>query len=121
MLGVVLGREVRAYPFAVGATESAINDELAGTPLLIAFGADGVTGLAYDRRVDGQTLSFELAPDGSGLVDAETGSTWNLLMGVATTGPLVDSQLQRVRATRSFWFGWSDFYTQTTVYGLPSS
>lgn len=129
VLGVALDGEARAYPFALAVGQPVINDALAGRPLLVFFAPDGVTGLAYDRRIAGRTLTFQRSPAGatptsasSGsatLVDAETGSTWDPLTGLATQGPLRDSQLQRITALRSFWFGWSDFYTRTTIYQAP--
>ena len=118
VLGVVVGDQVRAYPFALD--QRVINDVLGDAPLLVAFGADGVTGLAFDRRAGGRTLRFEGADAGASfdLVDLETGSGWVLLSGEAVSGPLVGAMLTRLPAVRSFWFGWSDFYTQTTVYGV---
>ena len=54
------------------------------------------------------------------MVDLETGSRWNRLSGEAIDGPLSGTTLTRVPATNSFWFGWRDFYPQTTVYGLDA-
>jgi hypothetical protein len=36
----------------------------------------------------------------------------------AIAGPLVGQQLQRLKSTIVFWFGWKDFYPETHVYGV---
>ena len=51
------------------------------------------------------------------LTDAETGSTWDGLAGRAVAGPLAGEQLEWVKSTASFWFGWKDWYPETRVYG----
>ena len=83
------------------------------------FNADSATGVAFDRQLAGQTLTFSLAdPAALTLTDAETGSTWEGLTGLAIDGPLAGEQLVRVKSTAAFWFGWKDSYPETGVYGL---
>ena len=121
VVGVVIGREARAYPFDTGLTQGVINDTLAGVPVLAAFGPDGQTGVLFDRRPDGRTLTFRVdASSGLEMVDTETGSRWHRLTGKALSGPQRGAQLTRVPATTSFWFGWRDFYPHTSVYGLDA-
>jgi hypothetical protein len=52
------------------------------------------------------------------VTDAETGSTWQGLIGLAIEGPLAGAQLERLKSTSSFWFGWKDWYPDTRVYGV---
>jgi len=78
----------------------------------VAAGDDvGATGV-FVPVVDGQTLTFSATDDG--FVDAETGSTWNVL-GRATDGPLVGAELEAVPHVDTFWFAWSAFQPDSAV------
>ncbi len=78
----------------------------------IAAGADiGSTGV-FVAVVDGASLTF--AASGDGFVDAETGSTWNLL-GEATDGPLAGAMLEAVDHVDTFWFAWSAFRPDSAI------
>jgi hypothetical protein len=120
VVGAVVGSSPRAYPLALGAEFSVVNDLLEDVPLLAVFAPDGLTGLLYDRRVDGRALTFRDAGPQAALelIDQETESRWNRLTGEATAGPLRGTVLQRIPATTSFWFGWRDFFPRTTVFGV---
>jgi hypothetical protein len=121
VVGVVLGDVARAYPFRLLNDEQVVNDELNGQPLLVVFDPESATGAVYRRDVNGQVLTFKLETDGGvdsiRLVDEETGTIWSAFTGEGLEGPLAGTQLERVRSTSSFWFGWKDFFPSTSVYG----
>ena len=118
VVGVALGDESVAYPWSVLNLEPVVNDVLSGTPLLVVFGKDTATGVVFERELNGQVLTFSPGdPDTLMLTDAETGSTWDGLAGRAVAGPLAGEQLEWVKSTASFWFGWKDWYPETRVYG----
>jgi hypothetical protein len=118
VVGVALGDEAVAYPFSVLSFEPVVNDVVSGTPVLVVFSEDTGTGVVFDREVEGQTLTFSLSnSEALTLTDAETGSTWEGLTGLANDGPLAGEELTRVRSTASFWFGWKDWYPKTRAYG----
>jgi len=73
------------------------------------------SGIAYDRRVAGETLTFSPAGNDE-FTDAETGSTWSLL-GLALDGPLAGEQLDVVTHRNEFWFAWAAFFSDAPVYG----
>ena len=54
------------------------------------------------------------APGGWDLQDAFDPRNIVTLM----SGPLAGKSLERLKSTRSFWFGWKDFYPATAVYGI---
>jgi hypothetical protein len=124
VVGVILGDAARAYPFSQLNDEPVVNDELNGQPLLVVFDPGSATGAVFGRDVDGQTLTFELETagglDDARLVDVETGTIWSAFTGEALEGPLAGTELQRLRSTSSFWFGWKDFYPDTEVYGVDN-
>ena len=77
------------------------------------------TAVAFDRSVEGRSLSFavEAAVQGDLLVaDAGTGTIWSGLTGRALSGPLAGTEPRQLPATYAFWFAWSDFYTQTELF-----
>ncbi len=131
VVGVSAGGTDKAYPFAVISEELAVNDEVGGVPVAVLWGGDTAdaldalviadaaaigTGIAFDRRVDGRTLTFTSAGDDL-FTDAETGSTWTLL-GKAVEGPLSGEQLDLVQHRNEFWFAWAAFFPDAPVHGL---
>ncbi|NOH10947.1 MAG: DUF3179 domain-containing protein [Chloroflexi bacterium] len=117
VIGVENDGDTKAYPFGVLNDEPVVNDTLGETPVLVVFDADTGSGVAFSRIVDGETLTFDLSGN-LGLVDQETGTSWDGLTGEALEGPLAGSQLERIKSTHSFWFGWKDLHPTTGVYGL---
>lgn len=67
----------------------------------IARSQDVGTATAFDRRLDGRTLSFEAAGEGR-FRDRETASTWDIT-GRAVAGELRGERLELV-ADQQFWF-----------------
>jgi hypothetical protein len=60
----------------------------------------------------GQALTF--AAEGSGFVDDETGSTWNVF-GKAIGGPLEGTELEPVPHLDTFWFAWFSYNPGTVL------
>ena len=119
VLGVREGGDAVAFPFGLleeRGTATTVNDQVGATPILVTYWTPGRTARAFDRRLDGQTLSFGVAdPNVPTFTDAETGSTWNAL-GEATTGPLAGKQLtQFADAYTLFWFAWSVYHPETRL------
>lgn len=117
IVGVELPDATIAYPFGVLNNEPIINDTVGGTPLLVTFDADSSGTAVYARTVNDQTLTFALGDAPNTLVDAETGSVWDMFSGTAVSGELEGTQLEPIKNTRSFWFGWKDWHPETLVYG----
>ncbi len=88
-------------------TSSALGDQV------IALAEDvGATGV-FNPVVDGQKLTF--TRDGDNFVDAETGTTWNIL-GQATDGDLAGTQLEPIVHGDHFWFSWAAFRPETVIF-----
>jgi hypothetical protein len=66
----------------------------------------------FDRRLPDGTL-VELAADDAGFFDA-SGTRWNIA-GIATSGPLEGTQLERVPHLDTFWFAWSTYRPGTEL------
>jgi hypothetical protein len=120
VLGVSLGGEDAAYPFGVLeqlGTLAAINEDLGGHPILVAWEGNSETARAFDRTAGGQTLTFSVDQSATfTFVDTETGSQWNLL-GEAIAGPLQGSQLEPIANSYTiYWFAWAVYHSSTRVY-----
>ncbi|MGI9647583.1 MAG: DUF3179 domain-containing protein [Acidimicrobiia bacterium] len=129
VVNVTLGDTAKAYPFSVIAASPAINDTVAGSDIVVLWGGDtadaldageivlaeGIgTGIAFNRAVGDQVLTFTAVGDGA-FVDDETGSVWDL-NGTALTGPLAGTQLEPVVHGNEFWFAWAAFNPEAEVY-----
>lgn len=114
VIGVENMGEAVAYSFDTLRDEVVINDIVGDIPVMVVFVEEGDVGLVYDRRLPDQELTFNA--DAGQLLDDQTGSIWDPWRGVAVGGPLEGETLIRVPSTRSFWFGWKDWYPDTGVY-----
>ena len=129
VVGVTIEGDQKAYPFERLSVVGVVNDVVAGVPIAVLWGgntadaldgqsiADSLaigTGIAFDRRVGDQELTFTSA--GDDLFLEETNSTWTLL-GRAIDGPLIGERLQTVTHRNEFWFAWAVFFAEAPVYG----
>jgi len=117
VVGVEQNGEAVAYPFSVLNEHPVVNDAVSDVPVLVVFNEDTGTGVVFDRRVNGQVLTFQ-SQENLEMIDEETETRWNGLTGEALDGPLVDERLTRIKSTSSFWFGWKDWFPNTRVYGI---
>ncbi|MBK9123006.1 MAG: DUF3179 domain-containing protein [Chloroflexi bacterium] len=131
VLGFRLGQSAVAYDLDTLAEVFVINDDVEGIPVA-AFWQPGVAsaldataiddsrdvGMAalYDRQVGDTVLTFTAGENGA-ITDEQTGSTWDFF-GTATSGELAGTQLNQLLAAPHFWFAWSAFFPETTLYTL---
>ncbi len=115
-----------AYPFSFLAENPVLNDSVGETDLVAFFDTGTLSAFStrlaeqqasgsvtvFSRQVGDQTLTFELTE--AGIVDAETGSEWNLV-GMAVSGELEGTQLDPVLHASHFWFAWAVFHPETEV------
>lgn len=88
----------------------ALNETVGGVPTAVFYEErDGMTAVAFDARVSGQTLTFEVDTVNGVWTDQETGSTWTIA-GEAVDGSLQGERLTpRTNAYVLFWFAWRHF------------
>ena len=122
VLGLVEGSLARAYPYSKLGSRAAINDVVNGIPVLVVFDAASKMALPFDRRVQGQTLTFDAQSSGFPfeLRDRETQTVWDLT-GRAVSGPLSASSLKPLATYSAMWFAWASFYRGTDVYGTSAA
>lgn len=125
---ISLNGEDVAYPFGVMEKARVVSDTVGGRPIVVMF-TKGVTSAldggsisdsrdvgsagVFERTLEGKVLTFKTS--GVRFIDAQTGSTWNIL-GVATAGPLAGKRLTPVVSGNHFWFSWAAFKPKTRIY-----
>jgi len=110
---------VIAYPYSALNETPYLNDTVGDTAVLVVFDPDAAVSLAFNRTLNGETLTFTSTGDSFRMTDAETGTLWDAFTGEALEGELAGQQLERLKSTASFWFGWKDIHPDTLVYGGP--
>ncbi len=117
VIGVRLAGEAKAYPFSTLQREPVINDQVNKIPVAVFFDQMTLSGTVFDRRLeDGTLLTFNPTPNDRLVIDEETQSEWDILTGTAVSGELEGTQLEQVPITYSFWFGWIDYHTDSSIY-----
>ena len=116
VLGVAVGGLARAYAVADLFRNKVINDTLGDTSIVAAYDERSNLATVFDRSVEGSILTLGQGSEPLEMVDEETGSVWSKLDGRATAGPLEGERLTMMPSFQLFWFAWSDFYPNTTVY-----
>ncbi len=116
------------YPYSTIEKRKIINDKIGNTPVVVfsepgtfsALDQSSITksrkirsATAFERRLDDQTLTFELK--GSEIRDMETGTRWNLF-GQAKNGPLTGKRLRPLQSGVHFAFAWLAFNPDSRIY-----
>jgi Protein of unknown function (DUF3179) len=98
---------VRAYPIQILVWHEIVNDVVGGIPVAVTFCPLCNTALAFDRRVEGDTLDFGTTGNlrNSDLVmyDRQTESWWQQFGGRALVGRHTGAILERVPARILAW------------------
>ena len=89
--------------------EQIVNVEAAGKSMVVTYAKSGSRAQAFERVVDGKTLSFKNA-DENVMVDDATGSKWNATTGICVEGRLKGKKLAPYPGTVSFREAWKNFF-----------
>lgn len=115
VIGVDAGDISRAYPLPAVEEAGVVNDRVGDLPVVVTTDGGGEL-VAYERRVDAETLAFEPAAAENAMRGG--GSTWRPSTGRALDGAHEGTVLARAN-NRSplFWFSWADVFPKTEIYG----
>jgi predicted GH43/DUF377 family glycosyl hydrolase/thiol-disulfide isomerase/thioredoxin len=122
VLGVVVGRASRAYPWWIAKNFHVINDTVDGVPVAIAFCEQCTGAAAYRRDLDGRVLSIEVAGVYNGTIilrDRQTRTLWAPFSGKALEGPLAGRALERLPLSLTRWAEWKTRYPDAEVIWGP--
>ena len=104
VVGIIVNRESKAYDWNRLRRERVINDELGGTPIVLALASDGASFFAYARPDSATRFALE----GDSLV--APGHAY------AVSGRGTAGRLAAVRASQEFWHSWRTFQPGTGRY-----
>jgi Protein of unknown function (DUF3179) len=97
----------RAYPLQILVWHEIVNDEVAGTPVVVTFCPLCNTAVVFDRRLDGRVLDFgttgNLRHSDLVMYDRQTESWWQQFGGEAVVGELAGEELEHLPARIVAW------------------
>lgn len=119
VVGYVAGDQGYAYPFKILNFHEIVNDTLDGVPVLVSYCPLCRSAVVYDRRVQGEDLSFgntsALYESDLVMVDRNTGSYWWQVPGKAIVGPLTGTELTPLPSRVATWSDWTESHPDTLV------
>ena len=106
--------QFRAYPLTHFSKTAVINDTLGEIPLLIFHDKTSFATAVFARNIAGDIRTFNVKD--KHLVQDNTGTRWNLIIGEATSGKEKGTRLERLHAINIYWFAWARYYPETSIY-----
>ena len=107
VIALKINGAARAYPLAILTWHEIANDHLGGVPVAVTFCPLCNSAVAFDRRVDGETLDFGVSGNlrHSDLVmwDRQTESWWQQLTGEGIVGRYAGYRLKMLPAPLVSW------------------
>lgn len=116
VIGLALDKYSKGYYYSVLAQEQVVNDFIGPYPVVLYANPETRNVQVYLRQVDEQVLTFTLAEADEQLVDAETGSRWDVSRGLAREGALKGQVLLKLPYLSSFDWAWLDFHPDSEFY-----
>jgi hypothetical protein len=104
VVGITLNGASKAYDWRQLRRERTVNDEVGGTPVVLAIGSDSLSFFAFERP----DTAARFVLRGDSLV---AGDRVYALSGRGTTG-----SLKPVFASQEFWHSWRTFHPATSKY-----
>jgi len=109
----------RAYPTRILDHHEIVNDMFGSDPVAITYCPLCGSGLAFDRRQDGQVLDFGVSSllHNSDLImyDRQTESLWQQITGEAFAGKSRGAQLKTLPLSMITWNDWRQQYPDASV------
>jgi Protein of unknown function (DUF3179) len=122
VLGVSFHGDARAYPTEVLALHEVVDDVVGGRPVAITWCPLCSSGLVFDRRVAGRTLTFAasgyLLRSNQVLYDLETRSLWSQIGAGGVTGAMRGKRLKLIPAREEPWGAWRAEHPHTRVLSI---
>ena len=119
IIGVAVGGDARAYPLPVLAGHEVVNDFVGGQPLAVTYCPLCLTGIVFDRHVDGRIVEFgvsgKLLMNDLVMYDRETESLWSQILGEAITGDQRGQTLAVVESLQTTWGVWQVLHPNSLV------
>lgn len=119
------GAKPRAYPIRYLTWHEIVNDTVAEIPIAVTFCPLCNSGITFDRRVDGQVLTFgvsgKLRNSDMVMFDRETESWWQQAIGQAIVGDLNGAKLKSLPTWMESWAEFKARNPQGLVMAKPTA
>ncbi len=100
----------RVYPLQIMVWHEIVNDNIAGDPILITYCPLCGSGIAYERKINGEKVEFgtsgKLYNSNLVMYDRKTDSYWTQIDGLAVVGELTGTRLTPVSIDTVAWRDW---------------
>ncbi len=116
VVGLADLQEARAWPFDSLTKQPLVNDHFGDTAIVIHFDRETAAAHIFRAEIEKRPLTFK--HKAGEIVDSETGSTWDMMTGKATKGPLFRKQLSPLPAIPSYRNSWEKFYPDSEYWSL---
>jgi hypothetical protein len=107
VIALTVEESTRAYPIQILMWHEIVNDTIGDVPVAVTFCPLCNTAIVFDRRLDGQTLSFgttgKLRHSDLVMYDRQTESWWQQFGGDALVGKLAGKELRELPARMVAW------------------
>jgi len=118
VLGLYLGRQAWALPWWIMKEPHVANLSLDEGPVLVTLCVMCSSAAAFRAEVEGKRLAFRLRGRYNGtmlLEDRSTSSLWSPFTGVALSGPMRGTTLERLPLSQCLWREWLGMHPTTLV------
>lgn len=129
VLAIIYKDVKRVYPLQIMVWHEIVNDDIAGDPILITYCPLCGSGIAYERKINGEEVEFgtsgKLYNSNLVMYDRKTNSYWSQIDGLAILGELAGTRLKPVSIDTVVWRDWrkahpdSEVLSQDTGYVRP--
>ena len=118
VVGMTHGMEARAWPYDQLLKQNIVNDQIGGMPIVIFFESESKSPFIYDRRIDGQTLTF--VSSDLGMQDEQSGAQWDTASGRALSPGMEDKRLVPAVGIVSTRRAWHIFHPETEYWKVET-
>ncbi len=117
------GERARAYPIRYLMWHEIVNDQIGDTPVTVTFCPLCNSGITFDRRVNGQVLSFgvsgKLRNSDMVMYDRQTESWWQQAVGTGIVGEMTGVELTTLPTWMEGWDQFKDAHPDGLVMARP--
>ncbi len=119
VLALVYKGVKRVYPLQIMVWHEIVNDDIAGDPILITYCPLCGSGIAYERKIEGETVEFgtsgKLFNSNLVMYDRKTDTYWSQIDGKAIVGELTGMELKEISVDTVVWRDWKKAHPDSEV------
>lgn len=119
VLAIIYKDVKRIYPLQIMVWHEIVNDNIAGDPILITYCPLCGSGIAYERKINGEDVEFgtsgKLYNSNLVMYDRKTDTYWSQIDGLAIVGELTGTKLKPVSIDTVSWRDWKREHPDSEV------